>query len=673
MYEYDVISLPSTGVDREVDGIRVVQFNVPHEVDAINHRIETRIILNRAINISDTELSEIIHEAMKEHVSYIKTIFYSEEIKYKDGIQILLFEARVFFHLTQIEENRAESMRNYLKYLTENWDIVKNVRVCEVLENFLASNIGEFTNQEVKIENSEEYYFLAGALDETNTSKFNTRVAMIKRESENAWEGLNVRLFQYNSTDKRYKSTAGIEWSVETQELGEEKLGKIYALTKLTAKEKEEFIKSRTIVNKAEVLERAIKESKERFKGEAKVEDLLNYLVEGVKERAKNQVEESRRRIDDLTNMIRLEVEKYLTNKSVMETVDIEKEIKEKIAKDIELIRQHKNTKEVFVTKTSIIVYTNELYFYEPKRERTYYLGNMQIIMPIRTGSSSSNSDYKIQNLTDMVTACGENCQHPHVFNGGNICWGNLGTQIITFAANKEFYALYISILSFLQTCNIEDEAGKYAGNWRMVDNETKEFLTEEQIREITKDDTIGTRGLINNDDDVDDEGMVECSACGNAVYEDDALFCDDCEHYYCNDCAAYYEGVDRVLCNDCAQEYVRCEECGEIMREEDEVYIEGYGTVCASCADEMDLFTCDHCGVLYSKRDQEGTEIHGSISGDGSDIDYWLVCQHCLERLFSEYIECDECGVLTQPDLVEEAENEYGEITYICDDCREY
>lgn len=668
MYGYDVESLPRTGVNWQEDGIRVVQFHVPDKVDEINHRIETRAILNKTVSIDSIELTKIIHEAMKEHILYITTIFDSEEVKLKDGMQILLFEARVFFHLTQIKEDRAESMKNYLKYLTENWDIVKNVQVCEVLENFLASNNEGFTSQEIKIENSEEYYFLAGVLDERNASSLNMRVAMIKRESENAWEGLNIRIFSYNSTDKRYKSTAEIEWSVGTQELGEEKLGKIYALTKLTEKEKEEFIKSRTIVNKAEVLERAIKESKERFKGEAKVEELLNYLVEGVKERAKNEVENSRKRIDDLTNMIKLEVEKYLTNKSVMETVDIEKETKEKITKDIELIRQHKNTKEVFVTKTSIIVYTNELYFYEPKRERTYYLGNMQITMPIRTGSSSSNSDYKIQNLTDMVTACGENCQHPHVFNGGNVCWGNVGTQIITFAANKEFYALYISILSFLQTCNIEDEAGKYAGNWKMVDNETKEFLTEEQIREITKNDTIGPRRIVN--DDVDEEGMMECSACGAAVHEDEVYFCDDCEEYYCDACATYHEGIDRVVCNDCAENYTRCEECGEIVCEGDEVYLEGHGTVCAYCADRMDLFTCDYCGTMYRRRDQEGIEIHGSISGDGSNVQNWLVCENCLEDSFSEYIECDECGILTQPDFVEEVEGEYGEITYICNLC---
>jgi hypothetical protein len=202
MYEYDIENLPRTGVSRGESGITVVQFHVPDGVNEINHRIETRAILNKTVNIDDIELAEIMHKTMKEHIHYIMRIFDSEEIKYKDGIQTLLFEARVFFHLTQIEVDRAESMKNYLKYLTENWNIVKNVRVCEVLENFLASNNREFTNQEVKIEDNEEYYFLAGVLDERNASSFDMKVAKIKRESENAWEGLNVRLFKYNSTEK---------------------------------------------------------------------------------------------------------------------------------------------------------------------------------------------------------------------------------------------------------------------------------------------------------------------------------------------------------------------------------------------------------------------------------------------------------------------------------------
>ena len=260
MYEYDIENLPRTGVSRGDNGRTVVQFHVPAGVNEINHRIETRAILNKTVNIDGIELVEIMHKTMKEHIHYMMRIFDSEEIRLKDGIQTLLFEARVFFHLTRIERDREEGMEDYLKYLTYNWDIIKNVRVCEVLENFLASNNGGFTNQEVKIEDNEEYYFLAGVLDERNTSSFDMKVAKIKRESENAWEGLNVRLFKYNSTEKRYRGTAEIAWSVETQELGEEKLGKIYALTKLTEKEKEEFIKSRTIVNKAEVLERAIKE-----------------------------------------------------------------------------------------------------------------------------------------------------------------------------------------------------------------------------------------------------------------------------------------------------------------------------------------------------------------------------------------------------------------------------
>ena len=100
MYEYDIENLiwciPRTGVSRGESGITVVQFHVPNGVNEINHRIETRAILNKTVNIDNIELAEIMHKTMKEHIHYIMRIFDSEEIKYKDGIQTLLFEARVF-------------------------------------------------------------------------------------------------------------------------------------------------------------------------------------------------------------------------------------------------------------------------------------------------------------------------------------------------------------------------------------------------------------------------------------------------------------------------------------------------------------------------------------------------------------------------------------------------
>ena len=125
-------------------------------------------------------------------------------------------------------------------------------------------------------------------------------------------------------------------------------------------------------------------------------------------------------------------------------------------------------------------------------------------------------------------------------------------------------------------------------------------------------------------------------------------------EDKICAECGCIIEADDYItlpngdyVCADCAEEYERCRDCGEYHRR-DEMEI-AYGEyVCQSCAEEY-YTRCDQCGELICNEDVHETEMG----------DWW--CEHCLD--WYDYYYCSECGLYYHYD-------HYNNRADMCNDC---
>lgn len=110
----------------------------------------------------------------------------------------------------------------------------------------------------------------------------------------------------------------------------------------------------------------------------------------------------------------------------------------------------------------------------------------------------------------------------------------------------------------------------------------------------------------------------VICSICGEEIDVENARLVDGdpvCENcFYAN--------------------YVKCHDCGEIVRIDDAIYINGEGYyVCEDCADE-DYFKCDYCGEWHHNRDMY------EVTNRGYTYQY---CSDCTDRHAYYCKGCDE------------------------------
>ena len=113
---------------------------------------------------------------------------------------------------------------------------------------------------------------------------------------------------------------------------------------------------------------------------------------------------------------------------------------------------------------------------------------------------------------------------------------------------------------------------------------------------------------------------------------------------------AIWYEEEQDYICQDCYDDnYTTCDECGDVIRVDDSIYINDY-IYCQSCVND-NYTTCSYCGEYIRYGDEYETE-----EGD--------VCENCR---YDYYEECGECGGVYNRDNMHW--DDYNDC-YYCDDC---
>ena len=317
-------------------------------------------------------------------------------------------------------------------------------------------------------------------------------------------------------------------------------------------------------------------------------------IVSGIIERLQGNILERRREIDDALNRMYEARRAYLSRCQVVDKlcVDVNKDFTqetEQIKTEIANIIRHKKVADVTVNSDSFTVITVPLVLHEPVKDHYYRLGRMTAKIPF-----DANYGIKIGNLDNIRNGAWNDSPHPHVSGSGTPCWGTADAQVAQFILDRQYYGLFITLLNFMQTCDIKDFAGKHVTAWDRCDKDGN-LLTADEISSERNSD-----------------GFYICESCGEEVPEGEHYICEDCERVFC---ALHITEAwdDHWVCYTCLdRNYEPCTSCDEMFYRED----------MNSFEDEDDLY-CDECYSREARRREEEEERDRDIEADLADMQY--------------------------------------------------
>ena len=278
----------------------------------------------------------------------------------------------------------------------------------------------------------------------------------------------------------------------------------------------------------------------------------------------------------------------------------------QKAEKELEALAHMHGVERTEVEGDTLMIYTEKLRCYDSKGN-AYQLGRFRIELGL------GNSHVRFFGLDKEFCRRSywtEADPHPHV-NGenGNPCIGNLAETIAVLTGQYELAALTSLLVNWLESCNVDDVAGKNIAHWDLIDSETGEVVEQGH-----------------------QEAAHTCYDCGTGMDEDEFNVCVHCEEQVCDECCEYIEAVDGRVCRTCRDElYIWCELCDRYVLNDDATRIEDEDRyVCNACRD--DSYTqCVECGE-WAKTD------------DVVRVGETNVCQECLGNN-DKYACCDDCG----------------------------
>lgn len=132
----------------------------------------------------------------------------------------------------------------------------------------------------------------------------------------------------------------------------------------------------------------------------------------------------------------------------------------------------------------------------------------------------------------------------------------------------------------------------------------------------------------------------MRCEICGELHSHDEGRIIKGCNHIY-------------FVCNDCnTDNYVVCDDCGELVREDESYTTHDGRVICTHCYESNGYVMCERCGQVMEDSDCIHVE----------DTDEFM-CSDCADKYCYQ---CMECGRwFTDDNIFSDAEGEH-----LCEDC---
>ena len=261
----------------------------------------------------------------------------------------------------------------------------------------------------------------------------------------------------------------------------------------------------------------------------------------------------------NLTNMLRKKSE---LTESLQSIAKRNEKLKPEMLKDLLNLKEMSDIEDIKFKGLSVEVYTNNLFFKDDRTGKTHLGGRYQIIINFQT------NDVRIWNLTHPRQGYnGQNMQHPHVFDDGKMCMGDLSKYLPEPMSRMQILPTTMLLINFLKSVNTSDPAGFFAFRWPVKEDDgtIHDYMQEDKHHRYHCEGECS--GCSYNQDCYEENICSEsdlgyyCDCCGNNISEDH--WCSDCEKCFdCCTCITCEYCGDRVeyTCENCN----RCEHCCE-------------------------------------------------------------------------------------------------------------
>jgi len=123
--------------------------------------------------------------------------------------------------------------------------------------------------------------------------------------------------------------------------------------------------------------------------------------------------------------------------------------------------------RDIFISTNIISCITDVLFCTDPRSGKKHEIGAFRINIYL----DGSEHCVRWFNRTRRVDGCKSGMQAPHVFPNGNACLGNMEEVFPELVANYEFTSLILMAIQFIETVNVNDDAGKYIDRWPLAKN----------------------------------------------------------------------------------------------------------------------------------------------------------------------------------------------------------
>lgn len=304
-----------------------------------------------------------------------------------------------------------------------------------------------------------------------------------------------------------------------------------------------------------------------------KIEEINEVLVKKFDTR-KRDIESIKREIERHEEAIRehreylteeyKKVKKYSNRLTVLENTNI----KDAYQNELRNLAEHPMFENMTIKERGVEFITKYIDIYDPINKGVVYFGNKYRIV-----LDMNNSRIEIHGLDEERcnrSYWSENDPHPHVSgNSGYACLGSLTDTIAQLCSENELYALFVVIVNFLETFNIDDYAGKHIKNWEVKEGGAHPYAPK------------------------------QCPICEEEIEE--PVICQNCGIEYCEAHEVWNEYREQHECPGCYNEY--CEEQEE----------EG----------EEEVLICPVCG-------NGADELHDYINEDGNIT---RICEECINE----------------------------------------
>lgn len=173
---------------------------------------------------------------------------------------------------------------------------------------------------------------------------------------------------------------------------------------------------------------------------------------------------------------------------------------KSSIYDNIMKILNHKKVISVNINNNQLIIKTTPIVLTEPKMNIQFQLGEFDIYFPLTPrGTIYMNGDKLYTNYFGKGP-------HPHISAEGRPCWGTADAQIAQMVNLHEYYAAFLTLLSYLETCNIDDCAGAKIYNYPVIGMHVNDMLEAYGRNIRDNDDTYEDDEDYNEEDEMGEE-----------------------------------------------------------------------------------------------------------------------------------------------------------------------